>query len=291
MAPRPSWQGHLRLSLVSVPVRLYNATSRAASIPLHQIHEKSGKRIRYQKIAPGVGPVDKDEIVKGYEIDKNRYVLFSDDELDELKVESKKTIEMVQFVEQGSISPLYYENPYYLTPDGDIAEEAYTVIRDALRKTNMIGVGQVAMRGKDRLCAIRPCGKGILLETLRFAREVREAESYFDDIDAKPDDDALNLAVELINRKASPFEPEKFHDRYTEALEDLIEAKRKGREVEDIEEAEPVPTTNVIDLMEALKKSVGRNAAAKAPAKKAPAKKPAKKAAKKPAKKAARKSA
>jgi DNA end-binding protein Ku len=279
---------------VSVPVRLYNATSPAASLPLHQIHEPSGKRIRYQKVAPGVGPVDTGEIIKGFEIEKNKYVLLTDEELDELKVQSKKTIELVQFVEQGAISPLYYESPYYLTPDGEIAEEAYAVVRDALRQTNMIGVGQLAMRGKDRMCAIRPCGEGLLLEMLRFAREVRDAEAYFEDIDAKPDKDALELAVELIQRKAGPFEPEQFHDRYTEALRQLINAKRKGKAVEDIEEPEISDTTNVIDLMAALKRSVGRNAPAHnagKPAAKKPAKKPAKKAAKAPAKKRARKSA
>jgi len=287
MAPRPTWQGHLRLSLVSVPVRLYNATSPAATISLHQIHEPSGKRIRYQKVAPGIGPVDRDEIIKGFEIEKNKYVLLSEEELDDLKVESKKTIEMVQFVEHDAISPLYYDSPYYLVPDGDIAEEAYAVIREALRKTKMIGIGQVAMRGKDRLASIRPCGSGLLLETLRFAREVRDAESYFDDIDAKPDKDALSLATELIERKTGPFHPEEFHDRYTEALQELIEAKRKGKSVEDIDEGEETGGGNVIDLMDALKKSVAGKAAAKKSAKK-PAKKSAKKA---PAKKAARKSA
>lgn len=292
MAPRPSWQGHLRLSLVSVPVKLFNATSPAASIPLHQIHEKSGKRIRYQKVAPGVGPVDRDEIIKGFEVSKNKYVLLSDEELDELKVQSKKTIELVQFVEQGAISPLYYESPYYLAPDGDLAEEAYAVIREALRKTGTIGIGQLAMRGKDRLCAIRPCGDGLLLETLRFAPEVRDAESYFDDIGAKPDKDALDLATSLIKKKTGPFEPKHFHDRYTEALRDLIEAKRKGRDVEEIDEAEIPETTNVIDLMAALKKSVGGAANENRPSRKAAKKAPAKKAAKKaPAKKRARKSA
>ncbi len=288
MAPRPTWQGNLRLSLVSVPVRLYNAVSSSASLPLHQIHEPSGKRIRYQKVAPGVGPVDTDEIVKGYEIEKNRYVLFSDEELSELKVESKKTIELVQFVEHGAISPLYFESPYYLAPDGEAAEEAYVVIRDALRQAKMAGIGQVAMRGRDRIAAIRPCGAGLLLETLRFAREVRDAESYFDDLEVEPDEDALDLAAELIRRKTGPFEPEAFRDRYAEALEELIEAKRKGRAVEEIGEDEAPETRNVIDLMEALKRSVERN---KGGAAKKPAKSIAKKPAKKPAKAAAKKSA
>lgn len=259
MAPRSIWQGHLRLSLVSLPVQLYSATDSAAAISLNQIHAPSGERIRYQKVAPGVGPVDTDDIIKGFQVEKGRYVLLEDEELESLKIEAKKTIELVQFVDQGEISPLYYERPYYLSPDGELAEEAYVVIRDALRKTGKVAIGQLVMRGKDNIVAIRPCGDGLLLETLRYADEVRGAERYFEGLDEiDPPKDALDLATELIGRKEGPFKPEAFHDRYTEALRELIEAKSKDKTLE-IEDEEADEGGKVIDLMDALKKSVAQN--------------------------------
>lgn len=260
MAARAIWQGHLRLSLVSLPVQLYSATDSSGTIPLNQIHAPSGERIRYQKIAPGVGPVDADDIIRGFQVEKGRYVLLEDEELESLKIEAKKTIELVQFVDQGDISPLYYERPYYLSPDGELAEEAYVVIRDALKKTGKVAIGQLVMRGKDNIVAIRPCGQGLLLETLRYADEVREAERYFEGLDdVDPPKDALDLATELIGRKEGPFRPEEFHDRYTEALRDLIEAKQKNMEPLEIDSEDSDAGGKVIDLMDALKKSVAQN--------------------------------
>lgn len=260
MAARAIWQGHLRLSLVSLPVQLYSATDRSGTISLNQIHAPSGERIRYQKIAPGVGPVDTEDIIKGFQVEKDRYVLLEEEELESLKIEAKKTIELVQFVDQGDISPLYYERPYYLSPDGELAEEAYVVIRDALKKTGKVAIGQLVMRGKDNIVAIRPCGEGLLLETLRYADEVREAERYFEGLDdVDPPKDALDLATELIGRKEGPFKPEEFHDRYTEALRDLIEAKQKNMEPLEIESEDADAGGKVIDLMDALKKSVAQN--------------------------------
>ena len=257
MAPRAFWTGHLRLSLVNIPVRLYPATSSERRIELHQIHEPSGKRIRYEKIVPGIGPVDTSEIVKGYEVEKGKYVLLTDEELDDVKLEARKVIDLVQFVDQDEVDPLFFERPFYVTPEeGDeTARDAYVVLRDALKKTNKIGLGQLAVRGRSNIVAVKPFGKGLLLEELRYASEIRKADPFFIDIAAaKPDADMVKLAQELIERKAGPFKPEQFKDKYAEAVNELIEAKLANRPPESIEE--PIRTAQVIDLMEALKRSV-----------------------------------
>ncbi|ODA67924.1 putative DNA repair protein YkoV [Methyloligella halotolerans] len=253
--PRPYWTGQLRLSLVTIPVKLYSATSSDKQIALHQIHEPSGKRIRYQKVAPGIGPVDTDEIIKGFEYEKGKYVLLEPEEIDELKLESKQTIELVRFVEQSEIDPRYFEKPYYVLPDGENAEEGYAVIQKALSEAKKVGLGQVVMRGKSSLVGIKPCGKGLLLEMLRQADEVRSADQFFDEIpDVKVDKEALELGEELIKRKTGPFEPEKFKDDYTDAMWELIHAKIEKREPEFI--AETPASGKVINIMDALKKSV-----------------------------------
>ncbi|MBB4858069.1 DNA end-binding protein Ku [Novosphingobium chloroacetimidivorans] len=301
MAARAYWQGQIRLALVSIPVEIYPATKSGAAISFRQIHEPSGKPINYEKVVQGIGPVDHDDIVKGYEVSKGNFVLLEDDEIEAVKIESRKTLELVQFVDQHEIDVFYFEKPYYVVPADDLADEAFVVLREALRKTRKIALGQLSVRGREQLVSLRPCGKGIVLETLRYADEVKKAQSYFDEIpDEKPSEDLLDLATTLIDKKSAPFEPAEFHDRYIDALKGLIEKKTraKGKKIlEDVEE----PTSrgsNVIDLMAALKRSVGSGggaasenpAAKKAPAKKAaakkdaPAKEPAKKApAKKPA--------
>ncbi|XSG81678.1 MAG: Ku protein [Methyloligella sp. ZOD6] len=253
--PRPYWTGQLRLSLVTIPVRLYSATSSERRIALHQIHEPSGKRIRYQKVAPGIGPVDTDEIIKGFEYEKGKYVLLEPEEIDDLKLESKQTIELVRFVDQADIDPRYFEKPYYVLPDGENADEGYAVIQKALTAAKKVGLGQVVMRGKSSLVAIKSCGKGLLLEMLRQADEVRSADQFFDEIpDVKIDKEALELGEELIKRKSGPFEPEKFKDDYTEAMWELINAKIEHREPDVVTEAPQ--TGKVINIMDALKKSV-----------------------------------
>lgn len=279
MAARPYWKGQIRLALVSIPVEIYSATKSGATIAFNQIHEPTGKRIKYEKTVPGVGPVDPDEIVKGYEYSKGSYVLLDDDELEGVKLESKKTLELTQFVDAHEIDPLYYERPYYVVPADDLAEEAFVVLREALRQTRKVGLGQLALRGREYIVSLKPCGRGILLETLRYADEVVKAQGYFRDIpDAKPDAEMLELAETLIDKKAAKFDPEKFHDRYVDALRDLIEKKRKskGARIEAEEEELPRRGSNVVDLMAALKKSIERpGAPAKKPAaaKKAPARK------------------
>ena len=294
MAARAYWQGQIRLALVSIPVEIYNATSSSAQVAFHQIHEPSGKRIKYEKVVPGIGPVDTDDIVKGFEVSKGNYVLLEQDEIDAVKLESKRTLELIQFVDADEIDILYFEKPYYVVPADELAEEAFVVLREALRRTRKVGLGQLAMRGREYVVSLKPCGRGMVLETLRYADEVRKAQSYFRDIpDTRPDPDLLDLAETLIEKKTAKFDPGEFHDRYVDALKGLIEKKRKSKGekvLEDVEEGAPVRKGNVIDLMAALKKSVDSGGDAPKPAaKKAPARKVAAKPA--PAKAPARKRA
>ncbi|MBW8783620.1 MAG: Ku protein [Novosphingobium sp.] len=294
MAARAYWQGQIRLALVSIPVEVYPATRSGAAIKFHQIHRPSGKRINYEKVVAGIGPVDRDDIVKGYEVSKGNYVLLEDDEIEAVKIESKKTLDLVQFVDTDEIDVLYFEKPYFVVPADDLAEEAYIVLREALRKSRKVGLGQLSVRGREVLVSLKPCGRGIVLEQLRYADEVHKAKSFFGQIgDEEPAQELLDLATTLIDKKAGPFTPEEFHDRYVDALKGLIEKKiaAKGKKIlEDV--SEPAPRAgNVIDLMAALKKSLGEGgggAPAKKPAAKAAAKKaPAKTAAKPPVRKRA----
>jgi DNA end-binding protein Ku len=289
MAARAYWQGQIRLALVSIPVEIYPATKSGATISFRQIHEPSGKPINYEKVVQGIGPVDRDEIVKGYEVSKGNFVLLDEDEIEAAKVESKRTLELVQFVDANEIDIFYFEKPYYVVPQDDLAEEAYVVLREALKAKKKVALGQLSVRGREQLVSLKPCGKGLVMETLRYEDEVRRAQGYFKDIPAtKPAKPMLDLAGSLIDQKSGPFDASEFHDRYVEALKRIIEkkAKSKGKKVlEDVEE--PVARgSNVIDLMAALKQSVGGKAAAndsgeaKPAAKKGTAKKtPAKKAA------------
>ena len=278
MAARAYWQGQIRLALVSIPVEVYSATKSGASISFRQIHEPSGKPINYEKVVQGIGPVDRDEIVKGYEVSKGNFVLLDDEEIEAAKIESRKTLELVQFVGADEIDVFYFEKPFYVVPADDLAEEAFIVLREALKQTKKIALGQLSVRGREQLVSLKPCGKGIVLETLRYEDEVRKAQGYFKEIPStKPSKDMLDLAKALIDQKTAPFDAGAFHDRYVDALKSLVEkkAKAKGKKIlEDVEEPAARTGSNVIDLMAALKKSVGseKEPAAK---KKAPAKKPA----------------
>ena len=294
MAARAYWQGQIRLALVSIPVEIYSATKSGATVSFRQIHEPSGKRIHYEKVVDGIGPVDPDEIMKGFEYEKGEYVLLDEAEIEGVKLESKKTLELTQFVDVGAIDAIYYEKPYYVVPADDLAEEAFVVLREALRRAKKIGLGQLALRGREYVVSLKPCGRGMVLETLRYADEVNKAASYFRDIgDTKPDEDLLDLATSLIEKKAGKFDAAEFHDRYVDALKDLIARKRKSKSGKvSLDTGEDKPArggSNVIDLMAALKKSLdkpaGGGATRKAPAKKAPARKPA--ARKAPARKSA----
>jgi DNA end-binding protein Ku len=302
MAARAYWQGQIRLALVSIPVEVYSATKSGAAIAFRQIHEPTGKPIQYEKVVAGVGPVDRDEIIKGYEVSKGNYVLLEEDEIEAVKIESRKTLDLVQFVDADAIDVIYYEKPYFVLPADDLAEEAYAVVRDALKKSRKVGLGQLSMRGRETLVALKPCGHGLVLETLRYADEVQKAQGFFRSVsDAKAEPDMLDLATTLIDKKTGPFKPEEFHDRYIDALHQLIEKKRKskGKKIlEDVSEPVAARGSNVIDLMAALKKSVGGGKAAdedeakpkakdKAAGKKAPAKKPAARKSEAPARKRA----
>ena len=261
MAARPVWRGQIRLALVSIPVELFPATKSGASIQFHQVHEPTGKRIRYEKVVPGIGPVDRDEIMKGYEVSKGHYVLLDPEEIEKVKLESRKTVDLVQFVDAGDIDAMYFETPYYVVPADDLAEDAFVVLRDALRNSKKIGIGQLAMRGQEYVVALKPCGKGMLMETLRYADEVRKANSYFSEIgSAKPDDDMLDLAQMLIEKKTGKFDASEFHNRYIDALKELIKEKQKAKGEKVIQDpdadAAPPKGSNVIDLMAALKKSL-----------------------------------
>ena len=207
MAARAYWKGQIRLALVSIPVEIYSATKSGAQIAFNQIYEPTGQRIKYEKVVPGVGPVDRDEIVKGYEVSKGHYVLLDPEEIESVKLESRKTLDLVQFVDDDGIDPMYFEKPYYVVPADDLAEEAYVVLRDALRDAKKIGVGQLAMRGQEYVVAIKPCGRGMLMETLRYADEVNKSSGFFRDIgDHKPDPDLLDMAATLIDRKVGEFD-------------------------------------------------------------------------------------
>ncbi|WP_186403052.1 Ku protein [Sphingopyxis sp. P1IMeth2] len=284
MVQRAYWKGQIRLALVSIPVEIYPATKSGASVSFRQIHEPSGKPVKYEKVVPGIGAIDTDDIVKGYEVSKGQYVLLDEEEIEAVKLESKRTLELVQFVDASDIDILYYEKPYYVVPADDLAEEAYIVLREALRRTKKVGLGQLALRGQEQLVGLRPCGKGLVLEVLRYAEEVNKAASYFRDVPAsKPDADLLDLAETLIDKKSGKFDAADYHNHYVDALKRVIskKAKAKGKRVlEDVgEPADVREGSNVIDLMAALKASVdGKKKVAAATKKKAPAKKaPAKK--------------
>ena len=263
MASRAVWKGQLRLSLVSIPVEIHSATKSGARVSFRQIHKPSGQRVRYEKTVPGVGPVKSEDIFKGYELSDDEYLLLDPEEVDAIKLETKKTLELVQFVGSCEIPPLFFDKPYYIVPSDELAEDAYRVVRDALRQTEKTGLGQLTMRGKEHLCAIRPCGDGLLLETLYYADEIKSAEPLFSSIeDEQADDDLLSVATELIDRKTAAFDAEVFKDRYDIALRELIETKRRSRKTPRAKTggAEAAPAGgNVVDLMAALKESLKKD--------------------------------
>ena len=277
MAARPYWKGQLRLALVSIPVEIYSATKSGASISFRQIHEPSGKPVKYLKSVPGIGPVDVDDITKGYEYEKGSYVLLEEDELEAVRLESKKTLELTLFVPADDIDITYYEKPYYVVPADDLANEAFIVLREALKKSRMVGLGQLAMRGREYVVSVKPCGKGMVMETLRYADELAKAQSYFSEIPAdKPDAELLDLAESLIAKKTGDFDPTQFKDRYIDALKELVarKLKAKGRKIVADDEPEVEGGKgNVIDLMAALKRSLEKPGAGKAAKGAAPAKK------------------
>ena len=275
-AARPTWSGHLRLSLVTCPVALYTATSSTGDVSFNLINPKTNNRIKMITTDPDTGPIDRSELVKGYQFEKGKYVLLSDEEIKSVRLDTTRAIDIERFVDASEIDRLYWNDPYYLAPDGDLAAEAFAVIREAMKQTDKIALGRVVMHTRERLLALEPRDKGILCYTLRTAAEVRKPEDYFEGIkDVKVDANMLAIAEKIIEQQEGDFEPSKFDDRYEEALKALIAEKQKGKTVTA---PEAPKDTEVTDLMEALKRSLGRGAE---PARRKPAaKKPAAAAAK-----------
>jgi DNA end-binding protein Ku len=254
MAPRPNWKGHLKLSLVSCAVALYPATSTSQRIRFNIINRKTGDRIRNDIVDAETGqPVEPEDRVKGYEFEKGRYVLVEEDELDNVALESTHTIDIEHFVPMAEVDRIYLDESYYLVPQEKMAQEAFAVIREAMRKEDLVGLARVVIYRREHLLLLAPRGKGLMATALRYQSEVRNEKSYFDEIeDIKVPADMLKLAVQIVESKKGRFDPSKFEDRYESALMALIKAKRAGKAPPVVSEERP---SNVINLMDALRRS------------------------------------
>jgi DNA end-binding protein Ku len=254
MAYRPTWQGHLKLSLVTCPVALYTAINSGGDVHFNLINPKTNNRIKMITTDPDTGPIDRSDLVKGYEVSKGEYILLSNEEINSVKLESTKTIEVERFVAGDEIDRLYWDSPYFLAPDGKLAQEAFGVIRTAMEKSGQIALGRVVIGTRERILALEPRGKGILAYTLRTDAEVRNPNEIFASISDKAADPAMiSIAEKIIDQQEGPFDPSQFIDRYEEALKALIEDKKKGHKPAKVAEPED---TNVVDLMSALRASL-----------------------------------
>ncbi len=287
--PRSSWKGYLKLSLVSCAVALYSATSSAERVSFNTLNRKTGNRLKQQMLDSGTEePVDPADRVKGYQVSKGQYVMVEDADLEALKIESTKLIEIESFVPQAEVDQNYLDSPYYLAPDDKVAQEAFAVIRDAMARKQVVGIGRVVLARRERIMMLAPRGKGILATTLRYPYEVRQDSEYFADIeDIKLPDEMLSIAEVIIDRKLGHFEPEKFTDRYEEAVVSMLRAKQAGQV---FTVPEPEAPSKVVNIMDALKRSLeaeGGSAEVRRP--RASSKKPAAEEARKPAAEEARK--
>ncbi|MEC7796083.1 MAG: Ku protein [Pseudomonadota bacterium] len=272
MAARPTWQGHLKLSLVTCPVALYTATASNAHVSFHLINPETHNRIRMVPTDPDTGPIERSDLVKGYEVAKDEYVLFDDADFDKVKLETTRTICIDSFVDEDEIDRLYWDDPFYVVPEKGVGAEAFAVIRDAMKSAGKIAIGTLVLRGRERQLALEVRGKGLVAYSLRAHDEVRPAEDYFDDIPSvKADKDMVEIASRIIAQKETDFDPTDFKDRYDEALREMVKAKQKGGK--SVVEAPEPDDTNVIDLMEALRNSLKGSATDAKPKKKAAAKK------------------
>jgi DNA end-binding protein Ku len=255
VAPRAYWKGYLKLSLVSCPISLFPATSEREKISFHQLHKQTGNRIKYKKVDSETGrEVEADDIIKGYEVSKGEYIELDPEELEAVAVESKRTIEIDEFVPKAEIDELYLNNPYYIVPEGEVGQQAYAVIREAIRKKGMVALGRVVFTSREHIIALEARGKGIMGVTLRYPYEVRQEKEYFDEVgNEKVPKDMLELATHIVNTKKGTFDPSKFEDRYEDALKELLKKKQKGEKIERPKETKP---SNVVDLMDALRQSV-----------------------------------
>jgi DNA end-binding protein Ku len=265
MAPRAYWKGYLKLSLVSCPIALFPATSEREKISFHQINKNTGHRIRYRKVDAESGDeVEASDIIKGYEVGKGEYIELDPEELEAVAIESKRIIDIDEFVPKKEIDELYLNNPYYIVPDGEVGQQAFAVIREAIKKEGRVAIAKIVFTSREHVIALEARGKGMLGVTLRYPYEIRKEQEYFDDIpDEKIPKDMLDLATHIVATKAGRFDPDEFEDRYEDALKDLIKQKQAGKPIEVPERREPA---QVINLMEALRRSVqasGGGAAAK----------------------------
>lgn len=282
MSARPVWQGHLRLSLVSCPVKLFNATTSADRISFHVLNRATHNRLRQQMVDPETDDVvDRDDQVSGYEYEKGHYVIVEPDDIAALRIESSQTIDLERFVDAADIDIVYWDTPYFMVPDGKFAQEAFAVIREAMRAEDVVGLGRVVLANRERPVALQPRGPGILMTRLRAAGEVRDSDAVFDEIaDVKVEDEMVAVATQIIDKKRGPFDPNLFADRYQEALRDLVEARRKGETPTAPKVREP---GKVVNLFDALRRSLDETASdpgtgrrAKPAARRAPKAKPAK---------------
>ena len=278
MAPRANWKGFLRLSLVTCPVALYPATSESEKISFNQLNRATGHRIKYLKVDADTGDeVPNEDIVKGYKVDTDTFIEVTKEELENVALESSRTIEIDEFVDRTEIDPRYLIRPYYLCPDGKVGHDAFAVIRETIGEMNKVAIGRVVLTNREHIIALEPLDKGLMGTLLRYPYEVRDPKEYFDDIqDVKVTKDMLDLARHIVDQKAGHFEPDKFEDQYETALVDLINQKRAGKPITPKERPRG---ENVVDLMEALRRSVGGSAASEAKAPKKAGKKPRKAAA------------
>lgn len=260
MAPRATWKGHIKLSLVSFPVKLFNAVSSASRIALNQLHKDCNHRLKQQMVCPEHGAVERDEIVKGYEFEKGKYVVVDESDLEKVKLDAQKTIELTHFIDSADLDPLFLDSPYYVAPDSPMGEEAFRVVREAMRNGDKVAIGRVVMSGREHAVALQVLEQGFLLSTLRSASEVRGAQPYFEDIrQVDVSKDQLALATQLIESHAGEFTPSDITDRYQDALMAVIKAKLAGAEPAIVQQEE---VGQVINLMDALKQSVVASAAA-----------------------------
>jgi len=266
MAPRPNWKGFLKLSLVSCSVALYTATSTSQRVSFNIINRKTGNRVRYDVVDAETGDeVEKEDRVKGYKLDNKDYLLLDDEELENVALDSTHTIEIEEFVPIADVDRIYLDESFYIVLQDEVAQEAFAVIREAMRKEELAGLARVVIYRREHLLLLRPRGKGLLATTLRYKNEVRDEKDYFDEIpNVKVAPDMLKLATHILESKKGAFKPEKFDDRYEDALKALIKAKQQGKEPPVISEPKP---SNVINLMDALRKSAkGDTSARRAPA-------------------------
>jgi DNA end-binding protein Ku len=268
MPPRSTWKGHLKLSLVSCPVRLYNAVSRSERVSFHLLHKDTHNRIQMKPHDPELGAVERSDLVKGYEYEKDQYVIFTDEDFEKVQIESSKAIVIEKFVDAADVDEIYYESPYYLAPDGAVAEETFRVVQWAMREKKKVALSRVVLSSRERLIALAVRDKGLLVMTLRNADEVRDADEFFTDIqDEEPDKEMLDLASALIEQKSGAFDPSEFKDRYHDAVVEMVKAKVKGQEPVLAKAPE---RGKVINLMDALRQSL--DADRKPPAKSRPRK-------------------